>query len=59
MGVRSGDNNYGLTFSAPLSQSDVTTVMDTARMRKHAALSFDLNNVIWHPKVTPALERQL
>jgi hypothetical protein len=59
-GVRTGDNNYGLTFSVPLSTHDeTTTVMDGARMRKYSALGFQLNNMIWHPKVTPAVERQL
>src|SRR4029453_14827782 len=27
LGVRAGDNNYGLTFSTPLSRSDSTTVI--------------------------------
>jgi hypothetical protein len=58
-GVRTGDNNYGFTVSLPLAQSDATTVMDAARMRKHAALGFHINNMIWHPKATPGLEREL
>ena len=57
--VRSGDDSYGVTASVPLSSSDPSTSVDPRGLRRHASLGFHLTNIIWRPKATPALEREL
>jgi hypothetical protein len=57
--VRSGDDSYGVVASVPLSSSDPSTSADPRGLRRHASLGFHLTNIIWRPKATPALEREL
>jgi len=57
--VRSGDDSYGVMFSAPLSTADPSTSVDPRGLRRHASLGFHLTNVIWRPKAKPALEQAL
>jgi hypothetical protein len=58
--VRNGDDSYGITVSGPLSGgSETSTGADPRGMQGHAALGFDLTNIIWRPKASPALQQQL
>ena len=57
--VRSGDDSYGVIASVPLSSSDPSTSVDPRGLRRHASLGFHITNIIWRPKATPALEREL
>jgi hypothetical protein len=57
--VRSGDDSYGVIASVPLSSSDPSTAVDPRGLRRHASLGFHLTNIIWRPKATPSLEREL
>jgi hypothetical protein len=60
LGVRNGDDSYGLTISGPLSRgSTPSTAVDPRGLRRHTSLGFDLTNIIWRPKAKPALERQI
>jgi hypothetical protein len=45
--------------SVPLSSGDPSTSVDPRGLRRHASLGFHLTNIIWRPKATPALEREL
>ncbi len=57
--VRSGDDSYGVIASVPLSSSDPSASVDPRGLRRHASLGFHLTNIIWRPRATPALEREL
>src|SRR4051812_40008021 len=60
VGVRNGDDTYGITLSAPLSHGDGTAAVgDPRAVRGHTYLGVDLTNVIWRPKASAALEQQL
>ena len=60
LGVRNGDDSYGITVSGPLSRSgDLGTVVDPRGLRSHASLGFDLTNIVWRPKARPILEHLL
>jgi hypothetical protein len=60
LGVRNGDDSYGITVSAPLSRSgDPATVVDPRGLRSHSSLGFDLTNIVWRPKARPTLEHLL
>jgi hypothetical protein len=59
LAVRSGDDSYGVVASVPLSSGDPSTSVDPRGLRRHASLGFHLTNIIWRPKATPALEREL
>jgi hypothetical protein len=57
--LKSGDDSYGLVFSVPFSDGGTTTDIDPRGLQHHASLGFHITNIIWRPKATPALERQL
>jgi hypothetical protein len=60
LGVRNGDDSYGITISGPLSRSgDPGTLVDPRGMRSHSSFGFDLTNIVWRPRARPTLEHLL
>jgi hypothetical protein len=60
LGVRNGDDSYGITVSGPLSRSsNPETTVDPRGLRNHTSLGVDLTNIVWRPRAKPTLEGQL
>lgn len=58
--LQNGDDSYGILVSGPIARSgDTRTEIDPRGLRPYAALGVELTNIIWRPRATPALERQL
>jgi len=57
---RNGDDAYGVSVSGPIANVGAApTPIDPRGLQDHAAFGFDISNVIWRPKATPALRTLL
>jgi hypothetical protein len=60
VGVRNGDDSYGLTLGGPISHgTGDAAIVDQRAIRGRTFLGVDLTNVIWRPSARPALQQQL